>query len=419
MTIRICAGLALALILVSRGLPAQEAVPRITAAMLAEEVLSANRALASRRAASALLRSEADMADDLEDPRLMIGTAPNTFGHDVDARGLIQVSQRLPWPGKRDLRSRAALAAAEASGEAELSLARELAANAKRLWAEWWYVHEALERNADEHRLVRELEPVVEVQYSAGLGLQQDLLRVQTRSLRLEHQRLALEQRRKALAADINALRGTLANAPVPAPAPMPPAPVVAPEAELADALVQGHPALARLDASLSGAAARLELAHKEYWPDFRVYTGYVGTLDPAQKRWQIGAEINLPFGGDRRRVAVSTAELEQDRLTAEREDVEYRLRAELRSLLARLDEAEQTVTLYRERIVPLSRQGLAAAKADFESGRGEFANVIDAETALLEAQLTLARARADRLMTVAGIEALTGIDASVGRESS
>jgi outer membrane protein TolC len=115
----------------------------------------------------------------------------------------------------------------------------------------------------------------------------------------------------------------------------------------------------------------------------------------------------------------VSTAELEQDRLTAEREDVEYRLRAELRSLLARLDEAEQTVSLYRERIVPLSRQGLAAAKADFESGRGEFANVIDAETALLEAQLTLARARADRLMTVAGIEALTGIDASVGRESS
>jgi len=422
MTIRFCAGLLLALTLTAlaapRTLAAEEARPAITADMLAEEVLAANRALAGRRAATAALASEAEAADDLDDPRLMLGAAPNTFGHDVDGRGLIQFSQTLPWPGKRGLRGDVALAAAAAAGESELVLARELAARAERLWAEWWYVHEALERNAEESRLVEELEPVAEAQYSAGIGLQQDLLRVQTRALRLEHQRLALEQRRTGLIAEINALRGLPADTPLARPAPMPPAPVVAPEEKLADALLASHPALAQVDASLAGARARLELAHKDYWPDFRVYTGYVGPLDPAQKRWQIGAEINLPFGGDRRRSAVASAELHQDRLEAEREDLAFRLRAELRSLLARLDETEQTVALYRDRLVPLSLQGLDAARADFESGRGEFANVIDAETALLDARLTLARAQADRLMTVAGIEALTGIDANVGRTS-
>ncbi|WP_405237165.1 TolC family protein [Lentisalinibacter orientalis] len=422
MFIRRCAGLLLALsltaIFLPRGWAADQVPLALTAEMLTEEVLAANRALAGRRAATAALLSEAEAADDLDDPRLMLSAAPNTFGHRVDGRGQIQFSQSLPWPGKRGLRGDVALAVAEAAGESERVLARELAARAERLWAEWWYVHEALARSAEELRLVEELEPVAEAQYAAGLGLQQDLLRVQTRALRLEHQRLALAQRRTALIAEINALRGRPADAPLPSPAPMPPAPVVAPEAELADALVASHPALARIDASLVGARARLQLAHKDYWPDFRVYTGYVGALDPAQKRWQIGAEINLPFGGDKRRSAVSSAELEQDRLQAEREDLAFRLRAELRSLLARLDEAEQTVALYRDRIVPLSQQGLDAARADFESGRGEFANVIDAETALLDAKLTLARARADRLMTVAGIEALTGIDADVGRTS-
>lgn len=422
MTIRHCAGLLLALSLTAvaapRAVAAAEAPLAITADMLAEEVLAANRALAGRRAATAARLSEAEVADDLDDPRLMLGAAPNTFGHRLDGRGLIQVSQSLPWPGKRGLRGAAALATAAAAGESERVLARELAARAERLWAEWWYVHEALARNAEESRLVEELAPVAEAQYAAGMGLQQDLLRVQTRALRLEHHRLALGQRRAALRAEINALRGRPADAPLAEPAPMPPAPVVAPEDELADALLAGHPALARLDASLDGARARLRLAHKDYWPDFRVYTGYVGTMDPAQKRWQIGAEINLPFGGDRRRSAVSSAELEQDRLQAERDDLEFRLRAELASALSRLDEAEQTIALYRDRIVPLSRQGLDAARADFESGRGEFANVIDAETALLDARLTLARARADRLLTVAGIEALTGIDAGVGRTS-
>ncbi len=422
MFIRRCVGMLLALSLLAiflpRGWAADEAPLAITAEMLTQEVLAANRALTGRRAATAARLSEAESADDLDDPRLMLGAAPNTLGSRADGRGLIQFSQSLPWPGKRGLRGDVALAVAEAAGESERVLARELAARAKRLWAEWWYVHEALTHNDEERRLVAELAPVAEAQYAAGMGLQQDLLRVQTRALRLEHQRLTLEQRRSALLAEINALRGRSADALLVKPAPMPPAPLVAPEAELVDALAATHPALARIDASLAGARARLQLAHKDYWPDFRVYTGYVGTLDPAQKRWQIGAEINLPFGGDKRRSAVSSAELEQDHLQAERDDLKFRLLAELRSLLARLDEAEQTVALYRDRIVPLSRQGLDAARADFESGRGAFANVIDAETALLDARLTLARARADRLMTVAGIEALTGIDADLARTS-
>ncbi len=416
MTMRFRAGLALALLsMAPPPVPAQTGPILLTPQRLVEEVLVANRGLAGRRAATAAMRSDAEFAGALDDPRLNIGAAPNTFGSELDGRALIQVSQMLPWPGKRALRGAAAAADARAAAAAEDASARDLSAAAKRLWADWWYLHEALARNAEEEALVQELLPVAEAQYAAGLGLQQDLLRVQTRALHLEHQRLMLEQRRQRLAAEMNALRSLPMDHPVAPPAVLPPAPVVAPPDRLAAAVRATHPALGRAEAELAAAAARLDLAHRDYWPDFRVYTGYVGTLDPAEKRWQIGAEINLPFGGDKRRRAVDSAELREDRIEAERDDLELRLLATLESALARLEEAERVAALYRERILPLSRQALDAARADFESGRGEFANVIDAETALLEAGLTLDRARADRFAIAAEIEALTGLDTRLG----
>jgi len=72
MTIRHCAGLLLALSLTAMAAPpgaaAAEAPLAITADMLAEEVLAANRSLAGRRAATAARLSEAEAADDLDQP---------------------------------------------------------------------------------------------------------------------------------------------------------------------------------------------------------------------------------------------------------------------------------------------------------------------------------------------------------------
>lgn len=415
MIIRSCAGLLLVLILlVPMAAVAQAEPPLLTADRLIEEALAANFGLAASRAATAASLSDADVADALDDPRLSLGVAPNTIGSRLDGRGLIQVSQTLPWPGKRKMRAAVAASQADASAEAEAMIVRELTARAKSLWADWWYLHEALARNAVERRLVAELLPVAEAQYAAGLGLQQDLLRVETRALLLEHQDVGLQQRRAELRSRINALRGRPGRDDVMPPATLPPAPVVAPADKLAEALRATHPALQRALAELEGSRARLELAERDYWPDFRVYTGYVGTLDPAEKRWQIGAEINLPFGGDKRRNAVTSASLRLARAEAQRNDLEVQLLAELETLLARLTEADRVAALYRDRILPVSQQVLEAARADFESGRGEFSNVIDAETQLLEAGLTLDRARADRLAIAAGIEALTGTNTSI-----
>ena len=54
------------------------------------------------------------------------------------------------------------------------------------------------------------------------------------------------------------------------------------------------------------------------------------------------------------------------------------------------------------------ARAPLRAAQADYESGRGDFANIVVAETQLLELQLELARTRADQGVALAIIDRLT-----------
>ena len=71
-------------------------------------------------------------------------------------------------------------------------------------------------------------------------------------------------------------------------------------------------------------------------------------------------------------------------------------------------DEASSTVLRYRDKLIPLQRNMLAAARGDYETGRGGFFPLIDAEQGLLQARLQLARAKADHFMALAELDRLS-----------
>ena len=58
---------------------------------------------------------------------------------------------------------------------------------------------------------------------------------------------------------------------------------------------------------------------------------------------------------------------------------------------------ARRQGVLYRDEIVPRSRQALEAARANWLAGPGLFLEVIDARRQLLDAELTFARATAEQ----------------------
>lgn len=395
----------------------------LTADELVADVLEANPGLASLEAAVDEARARVAPAGALDDPTLSYRTAPNTFGSSLGDRHIVELSQSIPWPGTLGLRSEAA----ERRGDAvahRLEAARlEVAALTRTAHAEWRFVHRALAVNADEQALLEDLKASAEALYAGGRASQQDVLRAERQRTRLVREAAAHERERRAIRAQINALLGRAAQHPLPPPGEPGDADSLPPASRLREAATEQHPELARLRDRVGAQQAEIGVAEKSFFPDLRLQAAYVGTLDPADKRLQVGVGINLPLNRGRRRAELDEAKAAHQRAQWDLTDRRSALLAELESAYAGAREARRVIALYEQRLLPLARATLDASLAAYESGDGDFLEVIEAEREVRHAELELARSRADyarhraELRRWAGGELPAGPAAAAGNE--
>lgn len=389
--------------------PDTAAAERLTANQLASLVLETNPGLAAAEAAAEAATYRIDPAGSLPDPMLSYGVAPLTAGSGGSLDQSVEVSQRFPWPGTLAAREAAASFEAAAAARDADSLRLSLVAKAKSAWAEWRFVHAALQTSRDTRELLEDLVATAGTRYAAGQALQQDVLQAELERARVDNRLLDLRRERVALQARINALLHRAPDEPLPPAAAItlrePPPPL----ATLQTRALTRHPELSRLEAELSAGESRVTLAEKAFFPDFEIGVGYNGVMDPADKRPMFGVSINLPFDRGRRH-----ADLDQARAAAHRARLSLSQRsaellADLAAARAEVIQARESVELYRDRLVPLAAQYLAAALADYRSGSGAFLNVIDAERGRLESELALARALSDYARRQAALERWSG----------
>lgn len=387
--------------------------PQMTVAQLVEAVLNRNPGVKSRQAAAEAAEYRIAPASALDDALLSYSTAPETFGGPRGLNQGVELSQPLPWPGKLAFREQAAQEEARAATEDEKAFRLQIAAAAKTLFAEWFYVHRALAINRKHQALLAELRRVAEIQYAAGRTGQQDALQAEVAHARLEAGTVTLERQRREVQARLNAFLNHPPQTPIPPPA-KPPEPVPLPLfSQLQATALRQHPELASIRARIAGAKAQAGLARKDFYPDFRLMAGYNSLWDEPEKRWTLGFSINLPFDYGRKRSAAldaARANLRQARWRLT--DREAQLLGELESSLAATEEAEAVIKVYSHRLVPLARDNLDAAQADYRAGAGPFITVVDAERQQLRTEDGLVRAQADYLRRLAELERWVGAPA-------
>ncbi|MCO6442060.1 MAG: TolC family protein, partial [Nitrococcus mobilis] len=180
---------------------------------------------------------------------------------------------------------------------------------------------------------------------------------------------------------------------------------------------IETHPELERLQAQLAAQRAEVGLANKNFYPDFQLSTGYNSLWEEEDKRWSVGVSINIPWNRSKYRSLLDAAQAEAMRARWQLVDRRAELLAELVRTRAELVESSEVIELYQERLVPLARDNLDAALADYRAGAGDFLEVITAETKKLMTELRLARARADYLRRLAALERWSnrglGVDAA------
>lgn len=405
--IRACVGAALAI--ATAFAPIAQAQAVLSEAQLIDWVLETNPALASREAAAVSARFRIPPAGALDDPTLSYGTAPRTAG----SGGLnqrVEISQRLPWFGTRDTREEIARAEAGIAAGELASAQLSVVAEARALHAEWRFVDESLAIYHAVESLLDELIATVGSRYAVGRALRQEVLQVEVERADLESEELRLLQQQVAVRARINALLNRAPDEPLPRAAPL--AGMDAPPDldVLTSLALEQHPELARLDAGLAADRGRVALAEKAFFPDFQVGVGYNSLWDETDKRTVIGVTINVPLDRSKRRATLNAARAEENRMQWALAERRAELLAELARARAEVVEAQQSVTLHQDRLVPLAAEFLSAAITDYQSGTGAFLNVITAEQRKLATDLALARARADYASRWAELERWAGV---------
>jgi outer membrane protein TolC len=118
---------------------------------------------------------------------------------------------------------------------------------------------------------------------------------------------------------------------------------------------------------------------------------------------------IRLPVdrGKWRERIAERAAMLR--RAKAEQRSVLAQLRDAAASAFADLDRADGEVALLESGLVPQAHQSLESNRSGYQVDKIDFLSLIDSQVKLLDAELSLVRAVADRRAAFAALEGVVG----------
>lgn len=376
--------------------------PALDRATLVAAVLARNPELDQARETWRAAAAAYPPAVALADPMLTYEVAPLSIAGEVPFGQRVQLTQKLPYPGKRRLAGESALADAEAA-RADFGLVRlELAEAAVGAFDDYYVAARALEVNAHHRGMVERIEQSAAAQYAAGRAAQQDPLEAEGELIALDRERLMLESQARGALARINRLLRRRPDAPLP---PAPDKLEIAASPAAADALDPTVGAAARVRAR----AAELAAAERAFYPDLEVMGSYDSMWSDWQHRVMVGIGIELPLSRDGRRGSVERARAALAGATAALAGATAAL-AEDRDRAGReVDEATAALALYERRAVPNARARAGAALAGFSAGQAPLATVMMAERALRETELATERARAELDRRIAARDRLAG----------
>lgn len=378
---------------------------------LVAAVLAANRELAVMREGWRAAVAEVPAAGAFDDPMISYEIAPLSIASSSAPLGQrVQLSQKLPFPGKRDLAHDAAIAEAEAMrGDVE-GMRLALAESASQLYDDSFVNARAAEINEKHRVLLEQLKKAAEARLASGRGSTQDALQAEVELGHLEHEHAMLETERISIVARLNGLLHRSPSAPLPPPPTELSVPAEPPAlASLTRDARTARPQKAAAEARVRAGEANVAAAERAYYPDLELMASYDSMWDMPEHRWMVGVAIDVPIQRGKRdaEVAAQRARVAQARASVEQQDDE--IGVEVTRAHRELVEALHVVKLYDERLLPTARTQVDAAVGGFTTGANDFPAVIAAERGLREIELAALRAHADASRRASTLERVTG----------
>src|SRR6202051_156313 len=319
-------------------------------------------------------------------------------------------SQDIPYPGKRQLRANVAEHEAASMESQTDSVRKTVVGNLKMVYFRLAYIQQTLGVLQRSDELLNQVQEASEARYRVGQGNQQDVLKAQLQHTKIlqeiahHHQEEGLLEAqikevlgRPQESADIVAETLTLRALPYTA-------------AELLQRAREQNPDVHSKQASIRQQETQVELAHKNFRPDFNVQYTYEHTASQFRDYYMATFGIRLPNRG-RQKAELAEAQENQERARQELDAESQRVLSEVQQQYVRAKTSAERLKIYSDGLVPQSEATFQSALAAYQSNRQDFESLLSGFLDVLDLDLEYRNERVENEPPLAELERLTGVD--------
>jgi cobalt-zinc-cadmium efflux system outer membrane protein len=402
----------------ARAEPGAASDPQLQA-LLAEAVRNSPeiRAASNEREAA---QQRVSPAGALDDPMLDVGVRDfpvesRRFDADNFTMKMIGLSQKIPYPGKRRLRKDVAAQDADSVAHAYQETVNRVVRDVKMAYFDLAFVAESARLVEKNKRVLEQFLKISESRYAVGQGNQADVLKAQTQLSRLVDELIRLARDREAIEAELVRALGRESDVALPAPAPLRLPETALPYESLRETALKERPQLLALQSIIARNGKALELARKDYFPDFDVSVSYgqrdtlAGGIEQ-EDFVNLSVAINLPIWRQSKRdpqVAAAIAMRNQatDLYQAQLNEVSSQLRRQV----ANAQQSLKSARLYETGILPQARLTVESSLAAYRVDRVDFLTLLDNQMTVFDYEVSHAAALSNYNKALAEIGLLTG----------
>ena len=331
------------------------------------------------------------------------------------------IAQTFPWFGKLKLRGDVATEAAHAARRRYDAVKLRLFFEVKDAYYEYCFLAKSVAITKENINLVKHMESVALSRYKAGATRHPDVVRAQVEIGKLEDRYQSLLDLREPIVARLNAALNRPAEAEIPWPGEIDVEDVNIVDEELLVRLAAENPELQALDFEIDKARRSIELAKRDYYPDFNLGLNFIDTDDssvgspPDDGKDPVIAMIslNLPLWRDKYDAGVREARAEYYAARHQKKEKTNSLSSQLKMASYRLRDARRKIDLYGDALLPKARESLKVMESGYLAATGSFTDLIDAQRIFLEFALAYERALTDHAQSLAKLEMLVGREIS------
>ena len=319
-------------------------------------------------------------------------------------------SQDIPYPGKRQLRASVAEHEADSMEAQTDSVRRTVVGNLKMVYFRLAYIQQTLGVLQRSDELLNQVQEASEARYRVGQGNQQDVLKAQLQHTKILQEIAHHHQEEGLLEAQIKQVLGR----------PQESADIVAETltvrglpysaAELLQKAREQNPDVHSKQASMRQQETQVELAHKNFRPDFNVQYNYEHTGSQTRDYYMATFGIRLPNRG-RQKAELAEAQENQERARQELDAESQRVLSEVQQQYVRAKTAEERLKIYSDGLVPQSEATFQSALSAYQSNQQDFESLLSGFLDVLNLDLEYRNELVEHESALAELERLTGVD--------